>query len=347
MLQRPDDGQMTSPLAPYVDKMESELKNNFVPKPMLCPTSELSASQFVVYRYGLLIVQFLNRKLSQLPTKLLLAKAVPQQELKSKLQAPNAFQNSFYWDRRTRTIHLRVERTRDVGLYTVILAHIVSHIKCGEWADDHPKFVEMFYSCLRFLCAELFFSRVSKKHSSSITDTDSDGAGGLNGEAGDGLIAELREAFGAAKELAEKEEIIDNFLDLKIVDGSLHDHFSESRLSYRLHKYTQFSQNIRLQEHLQNLERAVRSTARKNLGLEDDLADEEEEFEKGALSEAQKREQQKKRLANSVAQLADESDNLNSRLLSVVNQIRQLSSKVVKLQDFNGQGERKVNIIFL
>ena len=77
----------------------------------------------------------------------------------------NAFSNSFFWDKSTRTLYVRQERLESVGEFALMLVHTLSHIQAdpqgmtGSMGDDtDPKFVAQFVKSIKLVTQSLFMS---------------------------------------------------------------------------------------------------------------------------------------------------------------------------------------------
>ena len=121
-------------------------------------TSSISPKAFIVYKFGCCIIKSLSICCSHDPVSLLVADKIPP----NKHIQQNAFCNSFMFDAKNRILYIRQERLENVGEFILVLIHILSHIKVGNFNNDaDPKFVGEFYRCLSICCNDLFLSRYS------------------------------------------------------------------------------------------------------------------------------------------------------------------------------------------
>jgi len=284
------------------------------------------------------VIQFLNQNLNQAPITFLLATSVPEKKFPDRY-ANNAFPNSFHYDNATRTIFVRVERTRDVGTFTLILIHVVSHIQAGEWSDIHPKFIETFYTSLRYICAELFFARTKKQDKVDENDEDFDGMEPTLD------IKELREAFGACQKMEGKEDIIHDFINLTQV-GTVHDKlFAEDRLLRRLDQYKEFSHSTALRNQLEQLEKSVASReylkdklAKSEIGMDEHEGLDDDDLYDLGLKKPEE-DFVRRNLKETIRVLQYQSDMLHSKLLSTVKEIQVLSERIIKIEESNGSNK--------
>lgn len=256
-------------------------------KPTAAQPLQLTAQQFAVNRYGAMLVNFLTQGHGMEPINSQLATTIPP-KAKPALFVHNAFKNSFHYDEASRTISIRMERIEDVGKLSLLVCHVVAHIKVQEWSDLNAKFVKAFYESLNMALGELFFSRVRKNELSYD--------GSHSGQAGT-TAAELRAAFKSAKGIQDKTDVMDEFINLHQVSSSQDTLFAPSSLFKRLSQYRQFALT-RLQKRLvgieemtqQNRRNKATKVAREVMGLREqvDQIQEEEDVVHKKLLETMK-----------------------------------------------------------
>jgi chemotaxis protein histidine kinase CheA len=267
------DGQFNSSPPPYTDARERQLESKIVDG-ALVPLSlqRLSPPQFVLYRFGVYIIDLLCHALNEPTINLLVAQSLPAKS--SSIYDDNAFKFSFDLEGSTRTIFIHVDRLDSVGELTLLLVHIFAHMRAREWSDSHPRFTEEFFASLRHVCAELFFARSRRGHlglgSNAIANatanhdplgvngTPTSSLGTTTSSIGDGWgMGELRSLFGAVDELPFREDVVSEVLDLDIRRDGHDDFFSPDRLWSRLDGYKVFANSIDLRRRLRGMEDTI------------------------------------------------------------------------------------------
>jgi hypothetical protein len=155
----------------------------------------------------------------------------------------NMFRNSFHWSPDTREVFVRIERTRNPGQLTVLLTHVLAHIRCEHWADDDPRFVAAFTESMQHICSEFFYVRLKRS--------------GVSDELQDSNILNFREAFHLMPSLSvdSKSTVLQELMDL-VREGSLGGggSISAKNLFSRLNQFETFARNSKLKTHLADLE---------------------------------------------------------------------------------------------
>ena len=106
--------------------------------------NSISASQFVIYRFGVFIIRVLNKTIHTPEVSLLLAESLPQNNYER-----NAFRNSFYYEHAKKILFIRRERMESIGDFVVVILHCLSHVKVDDLVDDaNPLFLREFYKVL-------------------------------------------------------------------------------------------------------------------------------------------------------------------------------------------------------
>lgn len=269
-------------------------------RPVQCNVSDLSAKEFAVYRYGGMLLKFLTHIHGIPPVRSLLAKSIPKKE--SSVQfAHNAFSNSFHFDEPSRTVFVRIERAQDVGKYSLLLVHCISHLKVDDWSDLSPKFGTAFYKSLHMVLGELFFSRVRKQTWSGNSTSDA-----LQ-------FKELRQAFSSLQSLEDKDDILKEFIDLHQVSSSQDALFAPMNLFERLNKYTQFSQT-KLKSEVESIEKKVGKPQISPASRQSALTSNDES----------------ERLKESVEKLQCQIDDTHEKLLHVMKDLQTVHSRALR-----------------
>ena len=205
----------------------------------------LPARAFVTYKFGSFIVDLLAVHCHHLPVTLLLADKLPPN---SHLQR-NAYRNSFFYDANNRILYVRTERMDNVGEFILVLVHCLAHIACGDLRDDsHPGFMKEFHHALAVICDDLFFARY--RRSSALARTLSSLPASDDLESASRVL--LESVFGDAHTEADKANMVDGLLDVKLLRGANKDgvHFTHEGIVERLSKYSNFAVESKLRSFL-------------------------------------------------------------------------------------------------
>ena len=139
----------------YMDAINSQHQSDTELLPV--DLNLLSPQDFVVYKFGCYMCQVAEAGLGTGgPVTLLLASSIPPNpELKQ-----NAYRNMFYYDPHNRHLYLRLDLLSDVGSFTTVLVHCVSHVRVGEMGNDNePAFQESLYTTISRCSRELYNQR--------------------------------------------------------------------------------------------------------------------------------------------------------------------------------------------
>jgi len=116
----------------------------------------MDAKTFVMHRFGIFLVDYLSQTHSAAPVNLFLSKSIPIKDEPEKY-VENAFRNSFHYDESQRSLYIRMERTEDIGQFSLIVVHAYAHIRAGQWSDLHPDFLREFYPSFRYFLLPIAF----------------------------------------------------------------------------------------------------------------------------------------------------------------------------------------------
>ena len=198
---------------------------------------------FVVYKFGLFIIDFLCRNRKYHLVHLLLADKIPP----NKSLVHNAYENSFKFESHNRILYIRLCRLDNVGEFVVVLVHTLAHIKTDTLADDmDPQFIKEFYRSLSIYCSDFFFSQ---HNSESALAAMSD----------EPLLNVFEEIFERVHTVSEKCDALDDIIDTRILmdttsDG---DDFSHENIMARLDEYQDFMQLSKLKDYLGEVEENI------------------------------------------------------------------------------------------
>ena len=209
----------------------------------------LNARTFVVYKFGQFVCDLLAVHCQHAPITLLLADKIP-----SNAHFPrNAYRNSFAFDKKSGILYVRRQRLDNVGEFLLVLAHTLAHIKTNDLRDDtNPQFIREFYRCLAVCCDDLFFARYRRSQALERAR-----AQGMDETApGHSVLDGL---YGNAHTEADKTNVVEDLLDIKLLRGTLADgaHFTPELLFSRMSNYTGFTENAKLREYLGLVEEKI------------------------------------------------------------------------------------------
>ena len=198
---------------------------------------------FVVYKFGLFIIDLLCRNRKYSSVHLLLADKIPP----NKSLVRNAYRNSFKFESHNRILYIRLCRLDNVGEFVVVLVHTLAHIKTDTLADDmDPQFIKEFYQSLSICCSDFFFSRHNSESALAATSDEP-------------LLNVLEEIFERVHTVSEKCDALDDIIDTRILmettsDG---DDFSHENIMARLDEYQDFMQLSKLKDYLGEVEENI------------------------------------------------------------------------------------------
>lgn len=123
----------------YIDTKDAQ----WLCKGDLVPLNEkhVTPSQFVIYRFGIFMVELLHKSAGTPMVTLLLASNLPRNNYKN-----NAFRHSIYYEHKRKILFIRHERMESIGDFIVVILHSLAHLKVGEMTDDaSAPFLKEFY----------------------------------------------------------------------------------------------------------------------------------------------------------------------------------------------------------
>lgn len=123
----------------YIDIKDAQwsCKGDLIPADI----NHISPSEFVVYRFGVFIINFLHKTIQTPDVTLLLASNLPKNNYEK-----NCFRNSFFYQHAKRILFIRKERMESIGDFVLVILHCLAHIKMDDLTDDsNPLFLRNFY----------------------------------------------------------------------------------------------------------------------------------------------------------------------------------------------------------
>ncbi|RMB91997.1 hypothetical protein DUI87_31526 [Hirundo rustica rustica] len=116
----------------------------------------LSPREFVVFHYGLSVLQFLTFHIKAPEITLGVASSLPQSP------APgNAFRNSFFYQNSKKKLFILRDCLGSGGGFLLVLVHCLAHITAGDLShDSSPLFLSLFHQALKACLSEMFCLRL-------------------------------------------------------------------------------------------------------------------------------------------------------------------------------------------
>jgi len=198
---------------------------------------------FVVYKFGVFIIDLLCQNRRCQPVHLLLADKIPP----NKSYVRNAYRNSFKFDSHNHILYMRLCRLDNVGEFVVVLVHTLAHIKIDSLADDmDPHFIKEFYRSLSICCSDFFFSRHNSDSALAATSDEP-------------LLNVLEEIFERVYTVTEKSDTLDDIVDTRILMDATNDgtEFSHDNVMARLEDYRDIMQLSKLRDYLGEVEENI------------------------------------------------------------------------------------------
>ncbi|XP_019144142.3 uncharacterized protein LOC109145231 [Corvus cornix cornix] len=116
----------------------------------------LSPREFVVFQYGLSILQFLTFHIKAPEITLCVASSLPQSH------APgDAFRNSFFYQNSKKKLFILRDCLGSVGSFLLLLVHCLARVTAGDLSHDtNPIFLRLFHQALKACLGEMFSLRL-------------------------------------------------------------------------------------------------------------------------------------------------------------------------------------------
>ncbi|XP_056178907.1 uncharacterized protein LOC130141767 [Falco biarmicus] len=119
------------------------------------PTT-LSAREFLIYQYGISVLQFLRFHIDAPEINLCVASSLPLSN-----DTGNAFRNSFFYQNSKNKLFVRRDCLRSVGSFLLLLVHCSAYITAADFSHDtSPLFLRLFYQALKACLSEMFSLRL-------------------------------------------------------------------------------------------------------------------------------------------------------------------------------------------
>ncbi|XP_068098931.1 uncharacterized protein [Hyperolius riggenbachi] len=127
---------------------------------------DLSAWEYVIYQYGIHILQLLKSHIDIGDLHLHISSSLP-----SGNDDKNAFSHSFFYQRSENNLFVSREYLQSVGSFTLLLVHCTSHIISDGFCDDfNPLFLRTFYQAIKVCFTEGFFTKYELSRHSQLNN---------------------------------------------------------------------------------------------------------------------------------------------------------------------------------
>ena len=232
---------MTEPGFAYIDNQDAGWLYDTEFHPV--DINSIPVRAFVVYKFGVFIINLLCQNRRHPVVHLLLADKIPP----NKNLVRNAYRNSFKFDSHNQILYIRLCRLDNVGEFVVVLVHTLAHIKTDSLADDmDPQFIKEFYRSLSICCSDFFFSRHNSESALAATSDEP-------------LLNVLEEIFERVYTVTEKSDALDDVIDTKILMDTTNDgtEFSHDNIMARLEEYRDYMQLSKLKDYLGEVEENI------------------------------------------------------------------------------------------
>ncbi|KAM4646161.1 uncharacterized protein AAGF69_013303 isoform 5-T5 [Amazona ochrocephala] len=114
--------------------------------------ASLSPKEFVIYQYGISILQFLRFHIDAPEINLCLASSIPLSNA-----IGNAFRNSFFYQNSKHKLFILKDCLSSVGGFLLLLVHCLAHITAADFNHDtNPLFLRLFHQALKACLTETF-----------------------------------------------------------------------------------------------------------------------------------------------------------------------------------------------
>ncbi|XP_025961633.2 uncharacterized protein LOC112986531 [Dromaius novaehollandiae] len=116
----------------------------------------LSAREFIIYQYGISILQFLRLHIEAPEINLCVASSIPLSNATG-----NAFRNAFFYQNSKNKLFILRDFLGSVGSFLLLLVHCFAHITATDFNEDsNPVFLRVFYQALKACFSEMFSLRL-------------------------------------------------------------------------------------------------------------------------------------------------------------------------------------------
>ena len=207
---------------------------NTAASPVPVDIQRLDARAFVVYRFGVYILDLLSKQLGSERVNLLIASALPPSDY-----ARNAYKQSIFFDMSSSTLFIRQERLQSIGEFVLVAIHAMAHIAAKNMVDDSDHgFQKEFHRALRACCEEMFFLRAQFKGTQQPPQA-------------------LKEAIDKTDAVDDKSDAVDSYLQSRVNTASARD---LEAIQVRIASYTEQIVGDNIRSEIENIEVAPGNT---------------------------------------------------------------------------------------
>ncbi|XP_040181323.1 uncharacterized protein LOC120915130 [Rana temporaria] len=166
---------------------------------------DLSGREFVIYQYGIYILQLLKSHFNIGDLSLQMASSLPNNNYHG-----NAFTQSFLYLRAENKLFVPRKYLQSVGSFTLLLVHCISHILSDGFEDDsNPFFLRTFYQAIKVCFNECFFTR----HELSFLSQSN-----IASSTNDGILTKAEDCY----KKIENQNVIPEFISMKFTPSNKH-----------------------------------------------------------------------------------------------------------------------------
>jgi hypothetical protein len=141
---------------PYVNPEDTSWANGAVSlKAALVVKEALAANEIIALEFGVQQSQQLANHWGFAAIEVHIVNDLPESTASG-----HAFPTSYSYDPDAHAVYIRRARLENVGMFLMVILHILAHVKVDSMVDDtNPAFVAAFYDGLQVACAKLIESR--------------------------------------------------------------------------------------------------------------------------------------------------------------------------------------------
>lgn len=147
----------------YQDAFDAQLpcKKDLI----LIDPQNLFPREFVIYQFGIELLQLLKCQMNAPEIRLCVASCLPENDYQG-----NAFSNSFFYQKSEETLFILRAYLDCVGSFCLLLLHCIAHITAGSInMDSDPVFLKHFYQGLKVCFCDAFLAKLMT--STALQDT--------------------------------------------------------------------------------------------------------------------------------------------------------------------------------
>ncbi|KAJ7425316.1 hypothetical protein WISP_24023 [Willisornis vidua] len=145
-----------TPATPRIAQGTEEASRAQGGEPTAVDPSALSAREFVLYQYGISILQFLRLHIPAPDITLSVASSLPPSQATGR-----AFRESFFYQNSRNKLFILRDCLSSAGAFLLLLVHCLAHVAAAELSHDtNPPFLRLFHQALKACLSEMFSLRL-------------------------------------------------------------------------------------------------------------------------------------------------------------------------------------------